>query len=345
MANKFPRLDHVKYVRSKGKVYAYFDTGEKKGGKPIRAPLPPPSDPSFFDVYAKMKAARSKRAKTEYTIANLARDYEKSREYAARAANTRNVYSKTLIRVVDLLGEATVNELSRGDIQLVLDKEEMGPGAHNMFVAVIGVLYKWARGREKTTNEPTKGIVLIKGAEHEPWPEHILDAALVTDDDRIRLATSLLYFTGQRIGDVLKMRWSDVRDGVVHVVQQKTGKELWIPLLAELAAELAKTPKRGMTIMADEKGRPFRIDRIRKALQAFTADMGQKTVPHGLRKNAVIALLEAGCSVAEVASITGQSYKIVEHYAKRINQRRMAKAAIIKLENKRGTGKRNGKPA
>lgn len=57
----------------------------------------------------------------------------------------------------------------------------------------------------------------------------------------------------------------------------------------------------------------------------------------------MIALLEAGCSVAETASITGQTYKVVEHYAKRINMRGMAKAAIIKLGNKRGSRKPNRK--
>lgn len=43
--------------------------------------------------------------------------------------------------------------------------------------------------------------------------------------------------------------------------------------------------------------------------------LGIKTVPHGLRKNAVNALLEAGCTIAEVSAITGQTHQVVEHYA------------------------------
>jgi len=58
-------------------------------------------------------------------------------------------------------------------------------------------------------------------------------------------------------------------------------------------------------------------------------------VPHGLRKNAVNALLEAGCTVAEVAAITGQTYGVVEHYAARVNRRHLGKAAIVKLETRR----------
>ena len=35
---KLPRLEHVKFVKSGGKVYPYFNTGEKRDGKPVYAP-------------------------------------------------------------------------------------------------------------------------------------------------------------------------------------------------------------------------------------------------------------------------------------------------------------------
>jgi len=44
----------------------------------------------------------------------------------------------------------------------------------------------------------------------------------------------------------------------------------------------------------------------------------------------VIALLEAGCTVPETASITGQSHQMVEHYAKEVNQSRLADSAMGK---------------
>jgi hypothetical protein len=58
----------------------------------------------------------------------------------------------------------------------------------------------------------------------------------------------------------------------------------------------------------------------------------RRLVFHGLRKSAVVFLLEAGCSDAETASITGQSRDMVERYAKQANQRRLAAAAILKWE-------------
>ena len=53
---------------------------------------------------------------------------------------------------------------------------------------------------------------------------------------------------------------------------------------------------------------------------------------HGLRKSAVVFLLEAGCTDAEVSAITGQSRAMVEHYARRVNQQRLAAAAVLKWE-------------
>ena len=43
-------------------------------------------------------------------------------------------------------------------------------------------------------------------------------------------------------------------------------------------------------------------------------------------------LLEAGCTDAEVSAITGQTREMVVHYARAVNQRKLAAAAILKWE-------------
>ena len=53
---------------------------------------------------------------------------------------------------------------------------------------------------------------------------------------------------------------------------------------------------------------------------------------HGLRKNATINLLEAGCTNSEVKAITGHSTdQMVNLYAKKVNQRRQARKAMNKI--------------
>ena len=59
---------------------------------------------------------------------------------------------------------------------------------------------------------------------------------------------------------------------------------------------------------------------------------------HGLRKSAVVFLLEAGCTDAEVSAITGQSRRMVEHYARQVNQKKLAAAAVLKWEARGSAG-------
>jgi integrase len=68
-------------------------------------------------------------------------------------------------------------------------------------------------------------------------------------------------------------------------------------------------------------------------------------VLHGLRKTAARMLAEVGCSVHEIASVTGHaSLPEIARYTKAANQRTMATAAILRLEqngNRTSSGKRH----
>lgn len=335
---KPPKLDHVKYVRSKGKVYAYFNTGKKVGDKAVYVRMPELSSPGFYTSYGAMIAARKKRAHLAYTVANLIDDFTGSAEFTGRAANTQKGYHIQLGKVRATLGYFGVNNLTPAHVQTVLDTEGWGAATQNIFVAVIGTAYTWGRKRGKASIEPTKDLGKQKTGQHEPWPEDVIEAALACDDARVRLAVHLLYFTGQRIGDVCALRWGNVRGNRIKLTQQKTSKALSIRVHRDLQAELDRTPRQGLTILTGANGRPVAAQKIRDELKAFTAAMGVKTVPHGLRKNAVIALLEEGCTVAEVASITGQTFEVVEHYAARVNNDKLSDTAMLKFEGrKRGT--------
>lgn len=326
--------DFIKRVRARGKEYEYFDTGQTVAGKRIYRKMPRKSDPSYGGVYASLLAARTSRGmvKGATTIADLSRAYQKSTKFTDRSDSTQYTYLRYLTRIEAQMGDAPVEEIERADIVALLDKMAATPGAAKMVLAVIQNLMKFALVREWIKVDPTAGIEPFAKSdrEHEPWPEDLLDAALA--DTENGLAVALLYYTGQRIGDVCKMRWSDIKDGFVYVRQEKTDKELDIQIHTDLAAMLAKQPREALTILYGRNGRPMKVEALRKRLQKFAAALGYEIVPHGLRKNAVNALLEAGCSTGEVSSITGQSLQMVEHYARRRNNRRMGSAAVLKWE-------------
>lgn len=331
---KPPKLDHVKNVKRGQRLYAYFNTGRKTDhGTPIYKRLPDYSSASFFSVYAQLKAVREKRMATGYTVAHLVDEYRKSPDFTERAENTRKLYAVQLRKIVDAWGEFPIGDLEPADVRHVLDNEGWGAGTRNMVVAVLAVIYRWARRRGKTGAEPTKDIERAKGGQHDAWPEDVLNAALACDDPTIRLAVHLMAFTGLRIGDAMRLRWGDIRGDAIHITPQKTRrfkKHLVIPLLGELKAELDRTVKEGITVLHGIGERQLRI-----AMQQFTRALGAETVPHGLRKNAVNALLEAGCTIAEVAAITGQTFQVVEQYAAQVNRGKLGKAAILKWEKHR----------
>ena len=330
-------VQYVKRTKAKGRFYYYFDTGQSDDkGKRIWKRLPDPKDRTFGATYAALLGHRTRRqnVETEMTVAKLVELYQASVRYKKFKPASQKLYDIYLGQLVAKIGPGPAQHIERKDIVLLLDKMADRPGAANMVHATGSAAYAWGRQRGHVTNNPFADIDLMEGGEHEPWPEAVLTAALACDDDEVRLGTHLLYYTAQRIGDVVALTWRDVASSPIILVQEKTGKEVEIPIHAELAKELARHP-RGLTTVLGGKPTKARITKLRVTLQAFALKLGHKIVPHGLRKNAVNALLEAGCSAAETAAISGQSLQMVEHYARRRSQTRLGQAAILKWEQNR----------
>lgn len=359
MARRRTSLLHVKPVRVKGREYLYFRTGKTGGdGKEILTRLPFADDPGFGASYASCLAARSRRdaAASILTFPQLCDLWEKSPRWTMTkqpetggtakkkgkkpyAEGTKKLYRISLAYAKKQLPTAPAGLIEQQDIARLMDERADNPGAANSILRTINSLYKWGRERGHVTNDPGKDIQELEVGEHDPWPEHVLEAALKADDDLVRLGTHLLFYLAQRIEDTVKFTAS-ILQGELAVIQQKTGTPLRIPLHAKLKEELARHDfELGYLLRGSRQGRHMTQKKLREALQAFAAKMGHDVVPHGLRKNAVNALLEAGCSAAQTAAVSGQSLSMVEHYAKLRAQGKLASAAVLLWENSAGTGK------
>jgi integrase len=141
----------------------------------------------------------------------------------------------------------------------------------------------------------------------------------------------------------LSTTWQKVRENRLRVRQEKTGFDIDIPLHRELAAVLATIKKTSTHILISTKGKPWTGSGFRSSWRKALLGKAGNTSPlrpiadagltfHGLRKSAVVMLLEAGCTEAEVQAITGQSPKMVAHYAKRVNRAKLATSAVRKWE-------------
>lgn len=327
-------LAHTKSVKRHGREYVYFNTGQKIDGRVVYVSLGRKDADDFGSRYSAAKAARTRRTglPTSLTVPQLTQRYDRSPEFLKKSMGTQRTYGVYLRRLATEFDNAPAGGLDSSDIYELMDDMAGKPAAIDMMILAGKAMYAWAVKRKYVLRNPFDEVDREdwEARAYQPWPDAVVEAAL--EDERLGLPVALLYFTAQRIGDVCRMRWDQIDGEDLHVVQQKTGKKILVPLHERLAAILASAPRTGETIMADARGKPLKDQTIRSWIARFGADHGVKLVPHGLRKNAVEALLEADCSVAETSAISGQSLQMVEHYAKQRETKLAGRRAIAKWE-------------
>jgi integrase len=209
----------------------------------------------------------------------------------------------------------------------------------NLTQKVLRALMRYAVDTGWRRDNPVAGIKPYRLGTRHSWSDEELAAfeARWPLGTRERLAYAILLYTGQRVGDVARMRWQDISKGCINVVQQKTGSALAIPIHIKLHEALRAGPANGMPLIGDQHGRaitrPTLTTLIKRAARA--AGLGSECVAHGLRKACLRRLAERGGSAREIASISGhKSLGEVERYTAAADQRKLSVAAMAKLAEK-----------
>lgn len=329
---------HVNVVRVKGRPYYYYHPGRgtKKAAKPVRLP-DDPREPEFWAAYRKA-AGEPEPRRNPKSFASLIEAYRASPEFEELAASTRRDYERYLEVIRATWGNLEVAGLTPAHVLKLRDKHRSTPAAANALIRTLSTLISWSVPRDFRADNPCQHVrKLAIGEGWAPWPWELIELVREHGPAWMWQATALALYTGQRQGDVLEMPWSTVKSGMIEVHQEKTGKSLIIPAHQRLLRVLAEIPRSSVRILTSTRCTPwtshgFRASWQKALIGPLSAIREADLVFHGLRKSAVVMLLEAGCSDAEVAAITGQSRQMVEHYAKQVNQRQLAAAAILKWE-------------
>ncbi len=163
-----------------------------------------------------------------------------SPEFDKRAASTKRDYLRYLEIISKAWGELLVSDLRPKHVIGLRDKWANTPVAANHLIAVLKTLVNWGIPREFCETNPCVYVPKLETDEEgaRPWP--VWAYSLIEEHARedVRRAVLLARYTGQRQSDVLRMAPGDVEDGGINVVQQKTGKELWVPLHDDLVGAL-----------------------------------------------------------------------------------------------------------
>lgn len=334
---KLPPYVWVKFQNKRWHVYY------RRAGLYVRIDEEP-GTAAWYEIYTKIHASFERKPKplapAHDTLAAVALEYQQSPKWSKLKPKTRATYKAELDALVQLWGDAKVERITRGLIIALRDKlaKSRSPRVAIERIKVLRLLLGHAYDLDLIDRNHATNVGPPIGYEAEPWrhwePEEIklfLSAAA----PRWRRAAMVLLYTGLRLGDAVNVERKHVRDGVLRWKTSKKGKPVVIHLHRELVAELRMPMEiESIYLIAGLKGGQMLPTSVNHGINKEFKRLGIDQPPpiHGLRKNAVMRLFEADCSIEEIHAVTGQSRAMIEHYGKQYERERAAKAAILKLE-------------
>lgn len=212
---------------------------------------------------------------------------------------------------------------------------------------VLARILSWGLNRGLVAANPCqKGGRLYRGSRVDKiWTADDEAAFLKSAPAHLHLPLLLALWTGQRQGDLLRLPWSSYDGTRIRLRQSKTGARVSIPVGTplRLALDTAGRTKHGPIILTSTDKQPWTSNGFRASWRKACEKAGIVGVTfNDLRGTAVTRLAVAGCTEAEIASITGHSLRDVRsildaHYLHR--DPALAESAIRKLE--KGTDSSN----
>ena len=275
-------------------------------------------------------------------MAGLIYAYQNSPEWSGLAASTQKLYA-IYLRPFDAAPDHDPAMVRRRDILEVRNAiaTTRGNGAASNFMLVAGAMFRWAVNQDWLEHSPVHDISPLAHGHLPAWTAEEAERAIAQLPEPFRRVVVLALYTGQRRGDLCAMGWSAYDGARIRLVQQKTGKPLVIPAHPTLKEELGRWKvalysgqNRVITILTNPSGQPWRPVLLSDQLPGQLKKIGLRDGlnVHGLRKLAAANLAEAGCTIHEIASITGHaSLGMLQLYTASADQERMATAAIVRL--------------
>ncbi|HXI42269.1 MAG TPA: tyrosine-type recombinase/integrase [Bryobacteraceae bacterium] len=269
------------------------------------------------------------------TITMLIQAYQGSPEWRRLSAATQDRYIRYL-RPLMRIGDTRAADLTRRDVTTIRNAiDETGkPAAANAFVRASSALYAWGMDNSFVETNPTFRIKPIPGGHFPAWTPNVAATALDVLPEHLRRLVLVALYTGQRRGDLCRLAWSNYDGARLRLTQEKTDVSLVIPIHPILKTAMDGWERRATTILTNARGWPWKPGSASHGMKLAIdrLDLPSGWNIHGLRKLAAANLAEAGCSMNEIAAITGhKTTAMISFYTASADQERMATAAIHRL--------------
>jgi integrase len=331
----------VHHVVSRGKEYFYYQANRST---PLAGPrVKLPNDPQSAEFWNAVRQAQGIAGPVATDTVNALID-----SFIAAwptlpkplAPSTQYTYRRHLGVARKAWGELQAKGLRAAHVRTMMESLAATPGNANSFLVAMRALSAWARSHDRLDHSVVEGIQTYGTKQgHRPWTPEQIRCAHEHLTGTVRRGVMLMLYSGQRGSDAVRLGWTDIDDGGFHIRQQKTGREIWCPILPELAQEMATWEKRPGPFLLKDSGRPFTrahfwhlFDRERAKLPAL-AD----ATLHGLRATAVIRLRQHGLASGQIGDIVGMSLSMIERYTRHADRKASGKAALISLTREHGS--------
>lgn len=173
--------------------------------------------------------------------------------------------------------DAPLSQIRPMHIKNFLEDNKDKPTTANRCKRLFSTLWNHARGWGYTDAEnPCVGIMGFSLPKRDVYiTDAVFDAVRDHASEQLREALDFAYLTGQRPGDALKTRMTDIEDGMLVIDQGKTGKKLRIAITGELAdlLERIKVRKAGHKtvngqLLMNKDGKPLTKQVLRDHFKA-----------------------------------------------------------------------------
>ena len=285
-------IQHLRVRRKGRKTFYYYD----HGGKPRREEPLGSDYGRAIQRWAEIERDNTGKPGALVTFRYVAERY-RAEVLPTKAPRTQRDNLQELARLLAFFDDppAPLDAIQPQHVRQYLTWRPAAPVRANREKALLSHIWNWARAIGYTAlPNPCAGVPGHREHARSIYVEDDAYSALwEAADGPLRDALDLAYLTAQRPGDVLKMDERDVRDGILHLRQGKTGTALRIVIEGELAAVLARIAARkgalvlhATRLIVDERGRPLRRDGLRYRFDAARARSGVEFQFRDLRAKA-----------------------------------------------------------
>jgi integrase len=334
-----PRPPHLqRQITRHGKAVWYVRIGRGSRTR-IRAEF---GTPEFDAEYQAALAGKPRATKADAAASTLAWLIERYRETTAwtdLSLTTRRNREHHFGHVIEKAGHHPIRAITREHVLKARDSRT--PAQARKFLDAMRGLYRWAKEAKHVTIDPTDGVKNPKQRKTSGFPVWTeADAAAYEKrwpiGTKERVWRDVLFYTGLRRGDAVRLGRQHVRDGVATLRTEKSQGEITIaiPILPILQRTLDAGPIGDLAFICGERGKPLTKESFGNAFKDACRAAGlHNRSAHGCRKIAATRAAEAGATVAQLNAIFGwKGTAMASLYTEAADRKRLAMEAMAKVQ-------------